>query len=213
MKAILIAAMIAVAGAPALAQDRLVRADASGTLGWFNAHKTIRDPYNDWYSDSLIAEAGFGWYWTDHWKTEVSTAASTAAESFGTTLIAASSPQLYLPSRLTFSTRRVSVTQHYQFGDNEWFHPYLAAGLDGVWQRTGRRDEPVYQYDAVTRQSRLVREALDHPLHTRAALFGAGAAGFKTYFARRAFFRSELRVMFTDRVEEVVLRFGFGVDF
>jgi hypothetical protein len=39
------------------------------------------------------------------------------------------------------------------------------------------------------------------------------ATGFKAYLAQRAFFRSDLRFAFRDGLEDVLLRFGFGVDF
>jgi hypothetical protein len=48
---------------------------------------------------------------------------------------------------------------------------------------------------------------------TRQRATAFAAAGFKAYVARRGFFRSDLRVAFTDRVEDVTVRFGFGVDF
>ena len=39
------------------------------------------------------------------------------------------------------------------------------------------------------------------------------ATGFKAYMTQRAFFRSDVRVGVRDGVDEVLLRFGFGVDF
>ena len=38
-------------------------------------------------------------------------------------------------------------------------------------------------------------------------------AGFKAYVTQRAFLRSDVRFLFSDRLEEALLRFGFGVDF
>ena len=39
------------------------------------------------------------------------------------------------------------------------------------------------------------------------------SAGFTAYLTQRGFFRSDLKVTLRDGVDEVLLRFGFGVDF
>ena len=213
MKGFLAVIAVLVASSPALAQDRLVRGDAFGTLGWFNADKGEISPYDGWYNDSLVAEGGGSWYWTNHWKTEVTVGASTEVTSYGVVPLVEAGQSTYASSRLTSSTNRITVTQQYQFGDNAWFHPYLGLGVDGVWQRRTRRDEPVFAYDPVSRQSRQVRGAIEHPPDTEVDARLAASAGFKSYFTRRAFFRSDLRVTVARRPDEVVLRFGFGVDF
>ncbi len=83
--AIAVALLLAGAPAPGLKQrlGRSSRADVSGSLGWFNADKAelnSSEGTNDWYNRSLYGGAGFGWYWTDHWKTEIEGGASSEAE-------------------------------------------------------------------------------------------------------------------------------------
>ena len=198
---------------PLLAQGRLPRADFSGTLGWFSANQSEIASYDQWANRSLIGEVGAGKYWTPHWKTEVLVGASTETDVYGSHSIVIDGQPFYSPSNFTFSTRRLAVTQQYQFGNNQWFHPYLGVGIDGVWEHSARRDQAIYAYDQVGRRSVLVRPERDYPAHTDARAVPAAAAGFKSYITPHAFFRGDLRVTFSRRPDEVVLRFGFGVDF
>jgi hypothetical protein len=209
------AALLILALAPdrAAAQTRLARLDISGTLGWFSANTSDVGVYDGWANRSLIGEAGAGVYWTSHWKTEFLVAATTAADVYGATSVIINGEPFYSPLHLRFSTRRVEITHQYQFGDNQWFHPYVGAGVDGVWEKSRRRNEPIYFYDQALRQSRLIRPAVDDPDRIELRAVPALAAGFKSYLTTRGFFRSDLRVTFDGRPDEVILRFGFGVDF
>ena len=205
--------LVALAPAPVLAQDRLPRADFSGTLGWFSSHHSELESYNQWANESLIGEIGAGFYWTPHWKTEALAGASTETDHYGSTSVVINGQPFFSPAHFTFSTRRVSITQQYQFGNNQWFHPYLGVGVDGVWERRARRDEPIYTYDQVTRRSVLVKPEREYPADTNLRALPAAAAGFKSYITARGFFRADLRVTFSGGPDEAVLRFGFGVDF
>jgi outer membrane protein W len=184
----------------------VVRADVAGTLGWLNADKSELDTNqrNDWYNQSLYGGAGLGWYWTDHWKTEIEAGASTSAElySYAPTVIAGRTYTVY--SRHTFSTSRLAIGQQYQFFRNVWFHPFLGAGLDLTWERSNRRDEIVQSLPPPTLTYSTRTELLVRPFAT---------IGFKTYFTSRAFFRSDMKVAFDKGIDEALLRFGFGVDF
>jgi hypothetical protein len=39
------------------------------------------------------------------------------------------------------------------------------------------------------------------------------ALGFKAYMTPRAFFRNDLRLVLSDKIDAVIWRFGIGVDF
>ena len=73
-----IAAIVLRASAPAAGAQGVAgpvsRADLSVSAGWFNADKSELSSErngNDWYNHSLYGGGAFGWYWTDHLKTEV----------------------------------------------------------------------------------------------------------------------------------------------
>lgn len=190
----------------------LVRADAHGMLGWFNADANVPESYNDWYNRSLYGGAGFGWYWTDHLKTEIEFGATSAVELYsGENTVVAGRPT-FLTFRNRFKTTKLAAAQQYQFYRNAWFHPHLAAGVDFSWETTQRRDDPVFGFDPIARVSRITREGRDHSPTTSLEARPFAAVGFKAYMTQRSFFRSDLRFAVRSGVDEVLWRFGFGMD-
>lgn len=209
----LLAAIPAAAQQIPAPRSPLVRADAHGVLGWFNAEANVPESYNDWYNRSLYGGAGFGWYWTDHLKTEIEVGATTTAEIYSNEPIVIGGQTSYLGFEQRLRTRKVTAAQQYQFFRNAWFHPHLAAGVDLSWETSERRDDPVFVYNPVTRQGRIGREAQQHPPRTSLEARPFAAAGFKAYMTKRSFFRSDIKFGIRGGVDEVLLRFGFGVDF
>ncbi len=191
----------------------LVRTDLVGSLGWLNAEADAPGLFDRWYHRSLYGGVGVGWYWTDHLKTEVDFGASTPAELYASDPVAIGAGIGYRLSRLEFSTKGIAAVQQYQFYRNRWFHPHIGIGMDAMWQTIKRRDDPVFWYDPVAREGRQVQPARTHGPETDLRLRPFVSAGFKAYLSQRGFFRSDLRVVVRDGVDEVLLRFGFGVDF
>ena len=189
------------------------RPDLTGTIGWLSVNKSELTHYDDWYNRSAQAAAIFGWYWTPHLKTEVEGSVSTEAELHGAREDFINGLRFLTASEYAFSTRRITVSGQYQFGENAWFHPHAATGIDINWEKVRRLDRDVYVYDPVARVTRLVERAVDHPAEIDTHVRPFIAAGFKGYFTQRGFVRSDLRVVFAKRVEEAILRFGFGFDF
>ena len=208
------AVLVLWSASPASAQDRrlLARGDVAGTAGWIAVNKTAIDTYNDWHGQGFFT-LGAGWYWTNHLKTDVEIAATTATETYGATAVYIGGQRQFAPSFIRFSSKRVALIQRYQFGRNQWFHPSLGAGVDIVRESYSRREDPIFVYDQITRQSRLLREAIQHAdeddTEARALLVG----GFKAYLTPRTFFLGDMRVTFASRAEDVLVRIGFGVDF
>jgi hypothetical protein len=149
---------------PLLAQDqpppRLMRGDVTGTLGWVTINKSDVRTYNDWHSQFGVS-GGAGWYWTDHHKTQAEVGATTAASVYSSEpILVAPQQQTFVTMVRKYETQRVSLTELYQFRRNDWVHPFLGVGVDLVREQSSRRDDPVFWYDPVTRQSRLAREPL-----------------------------------------------------
>ena len=181
--------------------------DVSGTVGWLNANKTELDNFagsNDWYNRSLYGGAGLGWYWTDHWKTEIETGFSSTAEIRVYAPAVIDGRTASLSSTYALLTRRVTVGQQYQFLRNAWVHPFAGAGLDLTWEQTDRRDDVYWAYPIRTTTHPRQTELLTRPF----AMFGA-----KAYFTPRAFVRTDLKLVFDKGIDEVLVRFGLGVDF
>lgn len=188
-------------------------ADVFGSLGWLNVHKADLDHYNSWFNRSLHVAGTFGWYWNEHLKTELEAAASTRARLYGSRETFINGQRVFIASESTLTTRRVTASQQYQFGHNAWFHPHLAAGVDLTWERTRQVDRPYYIFDPVLRYNRLIDENVTHPARVDLRVRPFVATGFKAYVTERAFFRSDIRFVARRRLDEVLLRFGFGVDF
>ena len=199
---------------PAAAQGRqpLTRGDVSGTAGWLGVNTTEFDSYNNWHGQALFT-VGAGWYWTDHLKTDIEFGASTTSQIYSAVTVDIAGRPTYVSSLIRFRSSRVAVLQRYQFGRNQWFHPSVGAGVDIVHRRSSQRDEPVYGYDPFTRQNGVLRQPLERSIGGETDVRAAAIGGFKAYITPRAFFLSDMRVTFTSRPEDVLLRVGFGVDF
>jgi hypothetical protein len=204
------------AGTPDSSERLIARADAGGTFGWMAINKSELDTYNDndWLGHSYVAGGAFGWYWTNHVKTSVDAGWSNQVSIYTPVEEQNAAGQPVFGARQWgFRRTRVGIMQQYQFRNNEWFHPFAAAGLEFVRERTTRQDEPVYAFDPATRQTIIVRPGRTQSARAEWKTLGAVAGGFKWYFTRRGFFSSEARVTFDRRPDEVILRMGAGVDF
>ena len=207
-------ALCSLAQSAALAQPpiEIVTPDVSASLGWLNTNHSELGPYDDWSNDGVHGAVAFGWSWTPHVRTEIEGSVSSRVRHFSSTPITVDRFSGYSAVENTFSTRRLTLAGQYQFRENAWFHPQLTGGVDFNWESRRTLHLETYVYDPATRQSRAVRPAVresDRTVrHTRPFV----GAGFKAYMTPRAFFRSDVRVVAWDRVEDVLLRFGFGVD-
>lgn len=193
----------------------IARWDLTATLGWFNADKgdVTRESYNEWYNSSLYGGIGAGWYWTDNHKTELEVAATSGGDIYTATPVEVGGQRTYTNSRHFFTTRKLALSQHYQAYRNAWFHPHVAAGVDLTWETSREERSPAIVYDSTQRISREVLPARTIGPQVDLMVRPFGAVGFKAYMTRRGFFRSDLRFTFKGGVDEVLLRFGFGVDF
>jgi opacity protein-like surface antigen len=193
--------------------DKLVRGDVTGSVGWLHVNKSELEAYNDWFSRAFFGSVGVGIYWSAHVKTELQVGANDAFSVYAPARFEAGGQVFNSSSEYEFAARRLSLTGQYQFGRNQWFHPFLGGGLEVVAERVSRRDAAVHSFDQITRQSRIVREAIEHPNRTNVRTLALVTTGFKAYVHPRAFFLTDGRVSFDDRVAGVLLRFGFGIDF
>jgi hypothetical protein len=191
----------------------LQRADLSGVVGWLNANKSELSSYDNWYNRSAYGSVIFGWYWTDHIKTELEFAISSPAELYAARAIDTDGQRRFINSEHRFSTRRATAGQHYQFLRNAWAHPHVGAGVDLTWERHEERVEPVFVYDPVARTSRAIQDGQTLGPSTDLQVRPFGEVGAKLYITPRGFFRTDLRLTFRTGIDEVVMRLGFGVDF
>jgi hypothetical protein len=182
----------------------LFRADATTSIGWFTANRVEADNCCANWSSSLFKGIGGGYYWTDHLKSEIEVAWPGPTQAFtypGSRPFVDGSTLVY--EEHTYRGMKLSGSQLFQFGRNAMFHPYAGIGVDVDRDR----DEIV----RTTQNGRALTQIqlTEHEVHARPFV----TTGFKAYFSERAFFRSEIKVAFSDRVEQVIWKSGLGVDF
>jgi hypothetical protein len=181
-------------------------------VAWQFADVDSDGPYaNDWHS-SLFGGLGAGWHWTPHWKTEIDFGASDEDTVYRTTSIVINGQTAFQPSWLRYSRRTLGVSQQYQFYENAWFHPHLAAGVNLTWEeRTETFDRSVFYGPGPFYGP--VPEARTEGPTTEFTLRPFVAAGAKIYVAERAFIRTDIRFAIRNGFDETLTRLGFGFDF
>jgi opacity protein-like surface antigen len=210
----LIGAGLAAAQEPARAP--LNRGDVHFVLGWQNIRKeqpSAQSFDNDWLNGIFYGGAGAGWYWTDNLKTQVDVGGGTHANQYRYESTTVNGLNTTTSSRLRVQQQNLALSQQYQFFRNEWFHPHIGAGIDIARETTTEEYEPTFAFDSAARVTRQLTprriEGPDHRIVARPFV----EAGFKGYVTRRAFFTGDSRVMVRGGIDEVLFRFGFGVDF
>jgi len=192
----------------------LPRADAHAVIGWQNLHKEPGfDHYNDWLNNIFYGGAGAGWYWTDNLKTQIDFGAGTTDDQYRFRQFAVNGTQTYESSRLSVRQSALTVQQQYQFFRNQWFHPHVGVGVELARETTTERYDPISVFDNVTRTSRTIEPARTEGPDHRFIARGVGEVRFKAYMTRKAFFTTDMRLMFRNGIDQVLFRFGVGVDF
>src|SRR5262249_39785554 len=116
-------------------------------------------------------------------------------------------------AEFTFRTPRVTLSERYQFGRNQWLHPHVGLGVDLTWETTTEELPAITAFDPQLRQSREIVPEREIGPNTRRLVRPFAETGFKLYMTPRSFFRSDVRFVVRKGIDEVLLRFGFGVDF
>ena len=193
----------------------IARGDVAGTVGWLTVEKREpSQPYDgdDWHN-SFFGAISAGWYWTEHLKSELDFGAGTTATAHFTRQITINGRPSFVSTESRFSRRILGISQQYQFFHNVWFHPHVAAGANITRERVTDHIQPIVVFDDPTRGPRTVQPARTEGPRTEITVSPFVATGFKAYVTPRGFFRGDLRVGFRGGIDDVLVRFGFGVDF
>jgi hypothetical protein len=214
---LLTAALLVTDVSPASAQPSvrqpLVRFDLHGQLGWANLDGRDLAAWDPWDHGIAQGVAGFGWYWNDHLKTEVEFNVSSDAEYYSSRQVEVAGRVVYSSVLAKVGSTGIGVGQSYQFFRNAWFHPFVGGGVDLRWESRTIQFEPSFIFDSQSHQALEVSPARGVGPDTTLVVRPFVTLGLKAYLSQRTFFRSDLRLSFHDAIDEVALRFGFGVDF
>jgi hypothetical protein len=192
------------------------RADVVGSIGWLHATSdglTGNFYRNDDWTRHATLTLATGIYWTEHWKSELSIGRSSGANVWDYELIETGSELVPRTVRHDVGHTRVSLTQAYQFGRNQWVHPSIGVGVlvDRRDVRSDYSPAVAYRGPSVTPVT-IAPPANTGPVTTTVALPFVTAA-VKAYVTPRAFVRSDVQVAFRRRAESIVAHAGFGFDF
>jgi hypothetical protein len=185
----------------------LAQADASGSVGWLNGNGGPV-AVDTWFHRSVYAGVDFGWYWTNHLKTQIEGGVGSKATVRTYESVIVDNRRATQFSRYEFTGSSLAIGQQYQFAENAMFHPFIGVGADFGWKKTREEDDPIF-IDINTP----IRPPVVHPVRRDLVVRPFGVLGFKAYATPRAFFKTDLKFMLRSGVDEVVLRFGVGVDF
>lgn len=211
--AVLACLAFAVVPASTLAeQPKPPRADASATVGWLHSNVSdISDRFDGWDNRRAVLNGQAGFYWTEHWKTEVAAERSNAQERWNNSSVQLPGGVMaFRASEHLIQDTRVSVGQFYQFGHNAWTHALLGAGLSVTRRHTVTNIQPLIRYDRPTPVT-VDPGYTSASNSTRVNLFATAA--MKGYVAPRVFVRADLQADFNLDLQAVVMRIGVGVDF
>lgn len=193
--------------------EPVTRADVTGLVSWLAVERDSGGPFDDsrWHH-TIFGAGSAGVYWTDHWKTEVDVGAGGESTHFSSRQVIVDGLPAFATTETTFSRRIIGLSQQYQFFRNAWFHPHVAAGAEITWERITDVRSPIVVFDRPGPGRVIEPEQVDGP-RTDVSVHPFAAAGFKAYMTPRGFFRSDIRLGFREGIDDVQVRFGFGIDF
>jgi hypothetical protein len=186
------------------------RWDVGGQTGWTGGNKAgIGAEWDEWY-EAWSGGLSAGRYITPHLKAELQATFTQRARVSGRELLVVPDAPfpIYQPQEHRFTTAMLGGGVVYQFGTNQWFHPFLGGGVDVIRERQETQSYPI----GIPGRGTTVPAAPAVDRVNWAARPFANA-GFKLYVTERTFFRSELRTSFSGRgAAYVTWSAGFGVD-
>lgn len=186
--------------------------DAMFAIGWAGAEHRIYDQRH-WHGSLLVAVTG-GHYWTDHLKTEVEASWNSPRTREVYENIERDGGSTFALSDYRAHDTRLGVVQLFQFGRNEWVHPYVGVGADVV-RRVASIDRLRQSRSVFLPPNRSIPVEIPAASEHRTTVFAHAVlkTGLKMYVSEKAFFNTELKLGLRRDVDHLVWKFGMGVDF
>ena len=191
--------------------------DVTATGGLFAGYTPREDGpggYQELWFQNVQGGVILGRHLTPHLKVEIEATGTTDGRQHRQTIVNVPGYPYPYPvgSELSTSVRSIAVAATWQFGRNEWVHPFVQVGLSTDFDRVTTRTWEQFLYgDRGTPPQRAVEERTERETstHVRAVLGG----GAKVYFGPRGFVRTDARWTFDSKRHNIAMRVGVGVDF
>ena len=199
------------AWASAQTAERLPANDTIVVMGWAGAGHHIHDQ-RSWHGNALVGLSS-GHYWTEHLKTELEASWTSPRTHQVYENIERQGGHTYALSDYRASDVRFGVAQLYQFGRNDWVHPYVGLGVDVVRRESSL--ERLSQSRTVFLQNRNVPVDIAAANDRNTTVFAQGVlkTGLKMYIGEKTFFNTELKFGMRRDVDHLVWKIGMGIDF
>jgi hypothetical protein len=207
-----IAAAVLFRAALASAQIQLVPAatprwDTAAQIGWTSLDSGYTNVSGRRYNAAaLTGSAGF--LVTRHLKVSFGTSYAAQAEEYSTNVerVPGTNQQIYTYTQDRFQSTIFSPSVGYQFFENRWVHPTIAAGVQVA--RETHRLETEGPYTGNRRPETV--SSTFHETHVRPFV----SAGLKFYTAERVFIQTGVDLTFAERGDRrVTWASGVGFDF
>lgn len=214
MRVLLALVLVGVTSTRASAQTEpaiLPAHDVTVSIGWAGAEHTMYEASR--WQGSFLAGISAGRYWNDHLKTELEGNWNKPATRQVYETIERQGGYTYAVSDYRAADVRVALVQVYQFGRNEWVHPYVGLGADVVHRTATIERLPQSRTIFVQNRNTPVDIPAAQDKTTSVFVQAVLKAGAKMYVGDKAFFNTELKFGLRDGIDHVVWKLGLGLDF
>lgn len=188
------------------------RWDVGGGIGWLAGNKDdLAGEWNDWY-DTYAVSLDAGRYWTPHLKTEASATFTSEGSVYGQDQLAipVQPYSIYRFREHHFRLTAISAAAVYQFLENSWVHPFVAAGVSVEWER----ERTLTQQFLPTNERLFIPPVRSETHETSLHALPFVGGGFKFYASERVFIRTDIGSAFDTRgLSRFTWRAGIGTDF
>ncbi len=207
--------VIAAVGWPVLASAQptvaLPKADGWASVGWQIVNELDTSTLGSYDEQRVIGSAGSGLYWAPRLKAEFDAATSSRSSFNVVEQMPINGEPGIRYSQVRVRTTSFAAAQTYELLSNAWFTPYVGGGVE---VSRVAREEYVQAFSlAGPTGPRIPERSESLTPGSEVIVRPLVAVGFKAYLSRRAFFRTDSRLTLEPRVQHVLIRFGFGVDF
>jgi hypothetical protein len=198
------------------AAEAQTRWDVAGAAGLFTSHVDASDAggYREDWDNTVQGAVVFGRYLSNQLKLELEASTTSRGVQHQSTPVTV--PELPYPylifSEVRTSVRSLSGLVAWQFGNNEWVHPFVAAGVSADWDDAVVHVPEQFYHSDPRLPSMPITDSRTESRTTQhlRGIFGGGA---KLYFTERAFVRTEGRLTWSANRQSLTFRAGIGIDF
>jgi hypothetical protein len=194
-------------------QARMPKVEIGATAGLMSATPGPSGTlYDRWYGEGRYA-GSIAYYWTRNLKTEFEHQWSGEESRYHQDFVTVGGA-IHPVARETFhQLQQSSLRLVWQFGNNQWVHPYVSAGAVLDIERQHHISPPVYRPGVPGQPPVIIRNAVDTGHRTEYRGGWAIGGGAKFYMTEKAFFNAGVIGTNSKRAATVSMIAGFGVDF